>query len=219
MACENYLSPTPSHGIPGHPFLYSAPLRAPSPLLFSLPVPPPKSRDKHASVVWNASILLADKIASEEIVVEGKRVLEVGCGLGLPGIVAARKGASKVVLSDFDDEKMLLDTAHAVEEALPSSVQQRIEVAGHTWGTSIEPLRRASSSYDLILVADCVWETTLHAPLIRTLSALLAACPSAVIHFAAGFHTGRAVIAAFLAAAEEVGIGEEAGGREAGGEE
>lgn len=58
----------------------------------------------------------------------------------------------------------------------------------------------------MILVADCVWEPTLHAPLISTLRALLDRCPHATVHFAAGFHTGRRTVAQFLARAQEQAI-------------
>ncbi|GAA5902373.1 hypothetical protein JCM6882_000513 [Rhodosporidiobolus microsporus] len=206
MHAENYLSPIPFHGLPSHPFLYTAPLRAPSPLQLSIPIPPPRTRDRHASLVWNAAILLADNVVSEEVEVRGKRVLELGCGLGLPGIAGARKGAEKVVLSDYNDPAALADTAQAVDEALSSHNRKRVEVVGHTWGESIEPLLSVSSSYDLIFVADCVWEPSLHLALISTLSRLLDICPSAVVHFACGFHTGRSVVASFLAAAEETGV-------------
>ncbi|GAA5855643.1 hypothetical protein JCM8547_001629 [Rhodosporidiobolus lusitaniae] len=206
MSPTNYLSPVPFHGLPGHSFLYLAPLRAPSPLSLSLPIPPPRNRDKYASYVWNAAIVLADAIAAEEVKVKGKRVLELGCGLGLPGIVAARLGAEKVILSDYNDGKMLLNTTHAVEEALSLKERKKVQVVGHTWGESIEPILRASPSYDLILVADCVWDASLHLPLIITLSRLLAASPSATVLFSAGFHTGRLVVAAFLERAEEEGL-------------
>lgn len=96
---ENYLSCSPSHGAPGHSFVWLSPLRAPSPLLLELPVPPARSRDKHAGTVWNAAIVLADKIAANEIDVRGRKVVELGAGLALPGIVAARKGADKVPCS------------------------------------------------------------------------------------------------------------------------
>jgi predicted nicotinamide N-methyase len=139
---------------------------------------------------------------------------------------ADEKREKKVILSDYDDPLSLTDTKRAVEEALSMEEQKRVEVVGQKWGDSIEPLlryvllflssrrhpdcdlslRRASPSYDLILVSDCVWSPSLHSPLLDTLSALLSAFPSAVIHFAAGFHTGRSVVASFLRAAEEKGV-------------
>lgn len=96
MFPSNYLSPVPRHGLPGHPFTYFSPLSAPSPLLLSIPIPPVRIVDEHASYVWNASIVLADMIANEEIDVKGKRVLELGCGVGLPSCVAAYKEAELV---------------------------------------------------------------------------------------------------------------------------
>ncbi|GAA5916796.1 hypothetical protein JCM5296_007394 [Sporobolomyces johnsonii] len=212
MFPENFLSPIPRHGLPHSSFVYSAPLRAPSPLLLSLPVAPARVEGTYANSVWNASILLADKIASEEIEVRGKRVLELGCGLGLPGIVAASKGAQLVVLSDFDDARMLHDLEQGVAEALPArgDAQSRVRVVGHTWGTPIEPLLAASpAGYDLVLVSDCVWHPSLHAPLVHTLVALLAAAacpPSAVVAFSCGFHTGRHVVRDFLAQVRAAGL-------------
>lgn len=93
---HNYLSTSPAHGVPGQSFLYAGPLRSPSPILLELPVPAPKSRERYANHVWNAGVVLADKIAGCEIDVSGKRVLELGCGLGLPSLLAARMGAELV---------------------------------------------------------------------------------------------------------------------------
>lgn len=81
---HNYLSTSPAHGVPGQSFLYAGSLRSPSPILLELPIPSPKSRGRYASYVWNAGVVLADKMAECEIDVRGKRVLELGCGLGLP---------------------------------------------------------------------------------------------------------------------------------------
>ncbi|GAA5955043.1 hypothetical protein JCM3765_003169 [Sporobolomyces pararoseus] len=143
MFPSNFLSPIPRQGIPGHPFTYLSPLSAPSPLLLSIPLPPSRYRDKHASYVWNASIVLADMIANQEIQVEGKRVLELGAGVGLPGIVSALKGAQTVVLSDFDDSKMLDDLKDSVDEAVVTSDRYRIQVVGHSFGDSANPLINA----------------------------------------------------------------------------
>lgn len=96
MFPSNYLSPVPRHGLPGHSFTYFSPLSSPSPLLLSIPIPPVRIVDKHASYVWNASIILTDMIANEEIEVKGKRVLELGSGVGLLGCVAAYKDAELV---------------------------------------------------------------------------------------------------------------------------
>lgn len=64
-------------------------------------MPAPHVDNTYAEFVWNASVILADLIVCEDIQVTGKKVLELGCGAGLPGIVAARKGAELV--SDVGD--------------------------------------------------------------------------------------------------------------------
>ncbi|BGP31147.1 hypothetical protein JCM10296v2_002911 [Rhodotorula toruloides] len=195
---ENYLSASPAHGLPGTNFLYSSPLGSPEAFALSLPVPPPRTRALHAGYVWSSAILLTDRLTTGEIDVEGKRVVELGCGLGLPGIVAAQMGAAQVVLTDYDNPNMLADTSRAVQQALSPDLRQRVQVVGHTWGTSVGPILEACPSPDVILVADCVWERHLHDALHQSILAILRTAPSCVVCFAAGFHTGRSAVAAFL---------------------
>ncbi|TKA57615.1 hypothetical protein B0A53_00764 [Rhodotorula sp. CCFEE 5036] len=137
--------------------------------------------------------------------------------LPVPAPKSRERYASYVVLSDYDDPVALEDTRHTVEEALASQpfLRDRCTVVGHTWGESISPLLQCSpSGYDLILVADCVWDRSLHVALIRTLRALLEASSplgATVVHFSCGFHTGRATVTDFLARAMSAGIGPKPG--------
>lgn len=92
----NYLSAHPRHGVPRAEFSYSSPLRAPSPLSLTIRIPAQRVSNKYACYVWNAALLLADRITAGEVEVRGKRILELGAGTGLPGIVAAKMGAEAV---------------------------------------------------------------------------------------------------------------------------
>lgn len=49
--------------------------------------------------LWPGALTLARRLAADPAVGPGARVLELGCGLGLPALVAARRGAT-VVASD-----------------------------------------------------------------------------------------------------------------------
>lgn len=57
--------------------------------------------------VWPSAIGLSEYLVQHPHLVAGKRVLEIGCGLGLPGIVAGMLGA-QVVLSDYLEEPLAL---------------------------------------------------------------------------------------------------------------
>lgn len=64
----------------------------------------------------------------------------------------------------------------------------------------------ATSTYSLILLADCIWSSPAHSLLLTSLSSLLSHEPDAFIHLIAGFHSGRAGVRAFLRKAVEAGF-------------
>ncbi|KAM0750066.1 hypothetical protein T439DRAFT_326035 [Meredithblackwellia eburnea MCA 4105] len=205
---SNYLDPIPRHGLPLQLFEYLTPLRAPSPLNVKITIPRESVKEKYSHFVWNAGIMLADRVACGEIDVRGKRVLELGAGVGLPGVVAVKRGARKVVLSDFEDDKMKQDLQHSVAEALEedtAEVQSRASLCMHTWGTDTSKLKRAGP-YDLILMADVIWESSSHAALLKTLHSLLSSSPQATVHFACGYHTGRQVVRSFFENTKQQGF-------------
>src|SRR3954465_10627681 len=57
------------------------------------------------SVLWRSGVALARELAHETLA--GRRVVELGCGLGLPSLVAARAGAD-VLATDEDGEALEL---------------------------------------------------------------------------------------------------------------
>ena len=52
--------------------------------------------------VWPAAITLCQYLVDMPERVENKRVIELGAGVGLPGMVAAKLGAAESVVSDYD---------------------------------------------------------------------------------------------------------------------
>ena len=57
--------------------------------------------------VWECTFDMVDYLETTQM--DGKSVIELGCGQGLPGILCAKKGASKVVLQDYNE--------HVIEKA------------------------------------------------------------------------------------------------------
>ncbi|HEX8458983.1 MAG TPA: 50S ribosomal protein L11 methyltransferase [Pyrinomonadaceae bacterium] len=64
-----------------------------------------KGRLPYGVALWPAAIALAHELAARADDLRGRRVLELGAGTGLPGIVAATFGA-RVVQTDRDELSM-----------------------------------------------------------------------------------------------------------------
>ena len=67
----------------------------------------PRDRLPYGVALWPAAIALAHDVAARAAAVRGARVLELGAGTGLPGIVAASLGA-RVVQTDRHELAMLV---------------------------------------------------------------------------------------------------------------
>jgi predicted nicotinamide N-methyase len=100
-------------------------------------------------VLWPAAIALTHEVASRDVA--GKRVLELGAGTGLPGIVAASLGA-RVVQTDRQQLVLHVCKQNAERNGV-TSVEHRMA----DW-TAWEDADR----YDLILGSDILYAGALH---------------------------------------------------------
>ena len=99
------------------------------------------------AVLWRSGVALARELDSADL--RGKRVVELGCGLGVPSIAAARAGA-EVLATDASAEALELLARNA--EANGAS----IETARVDWDTPDELVARGP--FDLALGADVLYE-------------------------------------------------------------
>ena len=103
-------------------------------------------------VLWPAALALAHEVASRDLA--GKRILELGAGTGLPGIVAASLGGRVV---QTDRQKLVL---HVCKQNAERNGVTTIEHRIADWAAWEDTER-----YDLILGSDILYASPLHANL------------------------------------------------------
>jgi predicted nicotinamide N-methyase len=99
------------------------------------------------SVLWRSGVALACEL--DGVALRGLRVVELGCGLAVPSIAAARAGAA-VLATDSCAEAVTLVARNAHANDV------RIETATVDWTDPEELVRRAP--FDLVLAADVLYE-------------------------------------------------------------
>jgi predicted nicotinamide N-methyase len=137
-------------------------------------------------VLWRSGVALAREV--DRAAPRGMRTVELGCGLALPSLAAARAGAAALA-TDASPEAVALASANA----LPNGVQ--LETATVDWTAPGELLRRGP--FDLVLAADVLYERAAVAHLLALLPRL---APEAWLA-----DPGRPAAAAFLDEAERRG--------------
>ena len=113
------------------------------------------------SVMWRSGVALARELDVLEL--NGQRVVELGCGLAVPSIAAARAGAD-VLATDADVEALELAERNASANGV------RLETQTVDWTEPDELVSRAP--FDLVLAADVLYERESVAPLLALLPKL-----------------------------------------------
>ena len=112
--------------------------------------------------VWPSGVTLARFVGTRDVT--GQRVLELGCGLGLPSLAAAARGA-RVLATDWAPDAIRL-------------LQENARRNGLTLGAEVvnwaRPGQRLAGTWDLVLAADVLYERRDTAPLVELLSQLQA---------------------------------------------
>jgi predicted nicotinamide N-methyase len=127
--------------------------------------------------LWPSAIALARVVARLELA--GARVLELGCGLALPSVVAALRGAA-VLATDWSEDALAVAALNAERNDV------RIETARFAWAERPP----AAASWELVLGADLLYER-------RNVEQLLALLPRLGSEVLLA-DPGRPALAAFL---------------------
>lgn len=118
--------------------------------------------------LWPSSVALAQYVA-QHLEVSGRRVLELGCGLGLVGVVAALRGG-RVLCTDYEADALAFARYNARRNACR---QMRFRLVDWRYPA----LRRR---YDYILASDVIYEARNFGPLVALLQRNLARGGAAV---------------------------------------
>jgi predicted nicotinamide N-methyase len=112
------------------------------------------------SVLWRSGVALGRELAAAPARLAGLRVVELGCGLGVPSVAAARAGAT-VLATDASDEALHMTERNAHENGV------RVETARADWDAAEELVARGP--FDLVLAADVLYERSAVAQLLALL--------------------------------------------------
>ncbi|XP_018015913.1 probable methyltransferase-like protein 23 [Hyalella azteca] len=122
--------------------------------------------------VWPCAPVLAQYLWYHRSRLHGKRLLELGAGTALPGVVAAKCGAD-VILSDSS----VLPSCLEICSLSSAANGLELPVIGIKWGTfdsiiKLPPL-------DFVIASDCFYEPDVFEDIIMTVSLLLERNPEA----------------------------------------
>jgi predicted nicotinamide N-methyase len=123
-----------------------------------------RDRLPYGIVLWPAAVALAHEVAARADALRGRRILELGAGTGLPGIVAASLGAHVV---QTDRQALVLDVCR--RNGMRNGVASAIEYREADWTAWDDAAR-----YDCILGADVLYSENAHPHLRRIFAENLA---------------------------------------------
>jgi predicted nicotinamide N-methyase len=118
--------------------------------------------------LWPSGVALAAKIAREPVILRGKRVLELGCGLGVTAIAAMRAGADLLV-TDYSPEALALCSLNVFEQAGAQPRTLRVN-----WRDPGPGLHGGGDPFPVVLAADVLYERRDVDPLLALIDRVLA---------------------------------------------
>ena len=129
--------------------------------------------DGPSVLLWNSAVSLARQWQCGGVPPPaGQRVLDLGAGLGLCAICAAAHGAKEVVATELQGPALdaLQQSALANATVASASLLRVVELE---WGERKEAQTLGTEPFDVVICADLIYNRELHAPLLRTLEAVI----------------------------------------------
>ncbi len=114
--------------------------------------------------LWESAGALSEFLAAHPELCRQRRILEVGCGLGLPSLTASALGAADVTASDFHPDNRAFFMKNVAMNGLENIAYHQMD-----WRQPDLP-----GNFDLILGSDLIYEKTMVGALTTCVNALLA---------------------------------------------
>lgn len=161
--------------------------------------------------LWTSSVVLCGALHAVRSRLSGLRAVELGAGAGAPGLLAARLGCSKVLVSDAGEEplQVLRGNVKRFQASLSGKEGEgcRLDAAALDF-TELRHVAACAGAerFDLVLASDCAYEPGKAAQLMAAVSNLLALGGFALVADRNRPLSGPAVRAQFRAEAERYGL-------------
>lgn len=145
-------------------------------------------------VMWEAGIGLSQFLTRD--MCEGKKILEIGCGLALPSFIATRFGGN-VIATDFHADVPLFLKLNQKKNKIDFEYQVM------NWRNEIERTKNAYGQFDLVLGSDILYESQHAMQVAKALIAFLKPGGKIILS-----DPGRAYVQQFISAMKELGYPE-----------
>lgn len=143
--------------------------------------------------IWPSSIALSEYLCSKDIY--GKSVLELGCGVGVVGIVAALEGA-KVLMTDYEEDALKFTRMNIEKNLTQAMLDSLVEVMYLDWRTLA-----LTEIFNFIIGSDLIYEQRNHEPILNLIKRYLREDGEAILT-----DPHRSTLEKFLKSADEFGF-------------
>ncbi len=124
--------------------------------------------------IWKSSVVLSALLKSQNlknyINFDNKKVLEIGAGAGICGIVCATLNINKITITDRDPGCLMLMEKN-IEENIEKLKKEKIEIQSFDWG-SAEQLVKFKGTFDVLIGSDLIYSGFMIDPLCNALDFL-----------------------------------------------
>ncbi|KAH6883089.1 putative methyltransferase-domain-containing protein [Alternaria rosae] len=132
--------------------------------------------------LWNAGRTISEYLEENaKTLVQNRTVLELGAGAGLPSLVCALNGAAQTVVTDYPDAELVENLQYNVDHCELLSKPPKIVAEGYLWGAPTSNLTKHladGSGFDVLILADLLFNHSEHAKLIKTVQLTLKKSPN-----------------------------------------